>query len=801
MAKRRDIDVWISLRPSSARALNGFLPAIAAAAGVEESSLRSWDAIRAAAETIKSQHARPDGPAKLSPVGQAVTRNKRHPEAIAIASPDDAIRLAHDFLAINGRLHAQVEKSFRTELAAMQATPAGRRHLLRTRRNPAKFSKDPVENDRLTAEWTALRESVRPQLLAGDGANFDAAIHYPHGDLALVLRSRDPVSLGTVEIPAGLTATAASAAISKQIAEGNYVAFSLDKAGAAAENAYIERVKGFAQIAYDSGADFFKRAFADQPSYFRTQALKSSLSSSFWNGNAQGELQIIGRMPAGARKLLHILRTPRDHDGAGYSRSLTERSYLLFGLDAAGIQRMNQAFQLAPVLPARIRDISAEKLSATGMIQTIVAGAPLRKTLEQCALSMDAHPPLTAPGYLRSLAHLRSFPRIATMADHTALALYFHARPQAAPFSPTAFAKDRISGDTKFGAAVQLAGFEFMRSLSDAAGDPATLLRQAEVLARAVDMRRLPTGGVSHKARTLDRHVRRDSHRWLANAIAAIAGGPLRGPTDAPAALLMASSLLMPRGRTEKAFNEMNELVHKQMVRSEPARASLEAQFTLENRPAAPNGAQVEPFPHFFRAAAEINGVVLEPLRSHERLIAEGSDLRHCVGGYRHDAQAGHTMIVGISSAEGRSTAEIQLVAGELDAGLQAKPPHLAVVQHRSYGNIDPSPAHAAALSRLLERTESVEAKNAPRPEDRHAALDRWTKDARSHFKRSREISFTAEQQDRYRDLLFEQIKPFLSRPEREMTRTQWVEKAGPARLAGLNPVRQAQKAQAQLSR
>lgn len=88
------------------------------------------------------------------------------------------------------------------------------------------------------------------------------------------------------------------------------------------------------------------------------------------------------------------------------------------------------------------------------------------------------------------------------MADHTALALYFHARPQAAPFSPTAFAKDRISGDTKFGAAVQLAGFEFMRSLSDAAGDPATLLRQAEVLARAVDMRRLPTGGVSHKART-----------------------------------------------------------------------------------------------------------------------------------------------------------------------------------------------------------------------------------------------------------------------------------------------------------
>lgn len=235
MVSRRDIDVWLSMRPTPARALGGFLPALAAASGIEEVRLRSWDAIRAAAETIKASRPRPAGPAKLIPIGQATTRDKRHPEALAIATQDDAIRLAHDYLEVKGRVHAQVEASFNSELVAMKSAPAGRRHLLRTRRRPAKFSKDPAENDRLVAEWTALRESVRPQLLAGDGRSFDAAISYPGADIALVLRSKTPIILGTVALPAGLTPASVPDAIAAGLASGQFTQFSLSRDGASAE--------------------------------------------------------------------------------------------------------------------------------------------------------------------------------------------------------------------------------------------------------------------------------------------------------------------------------------------------------------------------------------------------------------------------------------------------------------------------------------------------------------------------------------------------------------------------------------
>lgn len=83
-------------------------------------------------------------------------------------------------------------------------------------------------------------------------------------------------------------------------------------------------------------------------------------------------------------------------------------------------------------------------------------------------------------------------------------------------------------------------------------------------------------------------------------------------------------------------------------------------------------------------------------LTSPMQLLAEGSELGHCVGSYYPQCLSGHSRIVGLSSDGGRerSTLELRITRGEK--------PRLAVWQHYSFGNTSVSASHAKARNALL---------------------------------------------------------------------------------------------------
>lgn len=83
-------------------------------------------------------------------------------------------------------------------------------------------------------------------------------------------------------------------------------------------------------------------------------------------------------------------------------------------------------------------------------------------------------------------------------------------------------------------------------------------------------------------------------------------------------------------------------------------------------------------------------------LTSPMQLLAEGSELGHCVGSYYPQCLNGHSRIVALSSDGGRerSTLELRITRGEK--------PRLAVWQHYSFGNTSVSASHAKARNALL---------------------------------------------------------------------------------------------------
>lgn len=91
-------------------------------------------------------------------------------------------------------------------------------------------------------------------------------------------------------------------------------------------------------------------------------------------------------------------------------------------------------------------------------------------------------------------------------------------------------------------------------------------------------------------------------------------------------------------------------------------------------------------------------------LRTPAALIAEGRDLSHCVGGYTHAVEAGHSIIIALSSRSGRDRSTIELDARDL-----------SVRQHYAAHNRQPSRRHAAYLGALLNRINRAQSRQSRR--------------------------------------------------------------------------------------
>ncbi|MFM7011722.1 MAG: PcfJ domain-containing protein [Betaproteobacteria bacterium] len=81
------------------------------------------------------------------------------------------------------------------------------------------------------------------------------------------------------------------------------------------------------------------------------------------------------------------------------------------------------------------------------------------------------------------------------------------------------------------------------------------------------------------------------------------------------------------------------------------------------------------------------------------KLVAEGDELGHCVGGYSRAVESGSVIILGVSTKNGRSTIELDVQS-------------LEIYQHHAAKNADPHPRDAAlakaAVNRILKETGRV---------------------------------------------------------------------------------------------
>lgn len=103
------------------------------------------------------------------------------------------------------------------------------------------------------------------------------------------------------------------------------------------------------------------------------------------------------------------------------------------------------------------------------------------------------------------------------------------------------------------------------------------------------------------------------------------------------------------------------------------------------------------------RAAKSLLGVEFKELLNANALKAEGSEMRHCVGGYADKVERGSSRIIQIIGPAGdkseRATLEASIDSyGEDDSALPQK---LSIAQNRSFANADPGPKAQASAQML----------------------------------------------------------------------------------------------------
>ena len=184
-----------------------------------------------------------------------------------------------------------------------------------------------------------------------------------------------------------------------------------------------------------------------------------------------------------------------------------------------------------------------------------------------------------------------------------------------------------------------------------------------------------------------------DFLRWLAGEcdllLSSLAHGHrLAGPR-------MALAIACPPQRRHAALLAASERWHaRTSVFVARRRAAI-----LSARERTKAKAEIDPdaFPHVFPDASRHDGVEIRALRDWNGIEREGEEMDHCVGTFVDAAYVGRSMIVSLSSKEGRTTAEIS-VESSADFGDAA-----VIVQHKGVDNVDPFASHERALRRALK--------------------------------------------------------------------------------------------------
>ena len=118
---------------------------------------------------------------------------------------------------------------------------------------------------------------------------------------------------------------------------------------------------------------------------------------------------------------------------------------------------------------------------------------------------------------------------------------------------------------------------------------------------------------------------------------------------------------------------------------------------------------QSEPFKNFKSLPSYVyDGVAINDLKSRLEIMAEGMEMRHCVGGYASSVADNHCRILSLRCSEHKSTAELRKAPSRILQKLnlleetEFNSSVLRVVQHRCFANGEPIKKHQDALASYL---------------------------------------------------------------------------------------------------
>ncbi len=248
-----------------------------------------------------------------------------------------------------------------------------------------------------------------------------------------------------------------------------------------------------------------------------------------------------------------------------------------------------------------------------------------------------------------------------------------------------------------------------------------------------------------------------DTVKWIERTSLALLGTEPNQDVDARLARAVSAHVAFPTHRRHASLRTLDAEWHRRIG----GLLAREAAFlrSAQDRTAREAGSgKVAWFPHFMTKAVSDAGVVLVPLLSEDAILAEGEALQHCVGTYGRSARVGVSMLVGISSQEGRSTAEIRLMGG--DGGN----PFLDTTQVRGPRNAVPPRAHVDALERAMRK----------HSRRRLIALSGRISVALRLRDELGEPRLDEAQETELANIRFEALRPFLWGPMRTMDRTGW---------------------------
>jgi hypothetical protein len=203
-----------------------------------------------------------------------------------------------------------------------------------------------------------------------------------------------------------------------------------------------------------------------------------------------------------------------------------------------------------------------------------------------------------------------------------------------------------------------------------------------------------------------------DVLRWMTERCRLAFGGRDRSRKAMALHRRQAAAIMFPPQRRREALGRVDEAWHSRVIAMTDEHDRLVA--SLRPRRATPD------YPHLTDRPVVRSGVEITPLLGPDACSREGRELGHCIGTYASQAQHGLCMLAALSSASGRSSAEIQARFVDRHGtgprrGKASQDAELHVVQHRGVRNGPPPEGHEAALAAWLSEIPQAAMRDAAR--------------------------------------------------------------------------------------